>query len=147
MLSNRIVHDHLAALLKEQFGWTVEIEDDDLSGLCAVIAVPGSSEHVLRFRSEPNSVEVGYDDALPPGPAERLFVFEPHELEDALAHGVVAFVQELVNEEVLVVRERLFLAGSRSQLRFRRRSELSRRAIARSLAIYSWGRTFDKEHE
>ncbi len=148
-LTNELVHARLAQMLYEAFGWTLDIEANDESGPWASVPAPGRDRHLLRFRSEPNSVEVSYDDSLPPGPAEILFVFEPHELEDALQTGVLAFVRELVSESLVVVRERrlrafpLLFRTPRSSLRFMKRSDLTPRIISGALAIYSWNKTYD----
>lgn len=146
-LTNRVVHDRLAQALRDRFGWALQVGGDDESGLRASMPVPGRVGHLLTFRCEPNSIEVGYDDGLPPGPATQLFVFEPDELEEAIGEGVAGLVQELLAENIVVVREalpwhvRLVRRFDCTSLAwFRHRSAISGPSV---VAVYSWKGTYD----
>jgi hypothetical protein len=145
-LTSRSVHDRLAELVGRQFRWKLETsrDPDGASGMCASVDVPGRSHHVLRFKSAPSSVAVSYDDGGSAAPAEQTFVFEPHEMEDALAHGVVHFLRQLLAEDVVVVRERIPAVRSKGCSRFRRRNELTRQVMARTSRVYSWNKTYDR---
>jgi hypothetical protein len=145
--TNRLVHDRLAQALRDRFGWHLQVSADDESSLRAAIPVPGRGGHLLTFRCESNSIEVGYDDGLPPGPATQLFVFEPDELEDAIGEAVAGFVEELMAENIVVVREalpwhvRLVRRFDCTSLPwFRDRSAISGTSV---VAVYSWKGTYD----
>lgn len=111
---------------------------------------PAHPGHTLRVLLRGNTVEVVYDDARPPGPAEQVFAFNRPHVRDA-ARAVVAFVQEVIAERVVVVREPLgwvtrLLRGR--QLKdvpwFRRREEVQAAAANRYPVVYSWRGTYSR---
>ena len=152
-LTNKEVHDRLAHALRSEFGWQLTVDSDEATGCWASLPVPGRLNHLLRFRSEGNSVGVSYCDLAfsPPDSAEILFVFEPHDLDAALAEGVAPFLRDLVNENVIVLRGRpgclaRLISGSsaRGSLWFRRRADVNPEMLANAASVYSWNRTHDR---
>jgi hypothetical protein len=96
-----------------------------LRGLRAVVSlsdravletdVPGHAGHRLRIVLEPGEALVEYDDSLPPGPAEQLFIFsDDTDGLDAVADFVASFT---TGRTVAVRRKGTRLRGS-SQMRF-----------------------------
>ncbi len=104
---------------------------------------PGHPGHFLEIAQYGTVVEVRYDDARPPGPAERLWI-APEGQFLAAAQGVGAFLSDLVNENVVVVRERLgwltrlFRRDCEDLAWFREIEELAANTSARIVAVYSW---------
>jgi hypothetical protein len=145
------VHERLASILHAELGWALNVEAEDETGVRASFPVPGRQRHYLRFRCEPGSVEIGYDDALPPGPAERLWVFDPDQAGDALREGVMTFLHDLIGEDIIVVREplsrvtRLLRGFDCSSLpRFYHRDETPPDVLEGAASVYSWNRTYDR---
>lgn len=131
-------------------GWTSALEytgEGDGTGDCSFCLVsPVHLSHRLSVVTRGNSVEVRYDDAEPPGPAEKLFVhLDQHPAE--VAEAVVGFVRDVMSCRVVVVRERLprFVRWLRrdcvSIASFRTVDELERGQPGKVVAVYSWGTT------
>lgn len=128
--------------------WAIESEGGD--EIWATIAVPGRRRHVLRFRVQSNWLEVHYDDKLPPGAAEQGFGFESHKADDAV-DAVEAFMRDLVEERILVFRERLsgfwrLLRGQdcESLPGFITREKLLGRIRKNLHVVYSWKGSYDQ---
>jgi len=89
------------------------------------IPMPGQDSHRIRVLQRGNTIEIAYDDGLPPGPAEAQYVFKPGEEAGAIGEAF-DFVDEILVGRVLAVREplawwvRLLVRGSDTALRFRR---------------------------
>ena len=89
------------------------------------LPVPSRDAHRIRVLQRGNTIEIAYDDGLPPGPAEAQFVFKPGEEAGAIGEAF-DFVDELRDGRVLAVREplawwvRLLARNSDTALRFRR---------------------------
>ncbi len=126
-------------------------EDDpaaDPESVSFEVPSPTHHSHSLRILLRGNSVEVHYDDGSPPGAAEKLFVFETGEEGSAFA-AVVAFVADVVDERVVVGRERLsrltqLLRGRdcADLPRFFHREELSGRVRRKLTSVVSWRGTY-----
>jgi len=106
------------------------------------VPVPASAQHRLLIRQLGNTIEVAYDDARPPGPAEKLFVHFD-EAPREVARAVVGFLKDLVSENIVVVREPIgpFVRFLRRDdavgfARFLARSELTERRSGGS--VVSW---------
>lgn len=104
--------------------------------------------HVLRLLISTTRVQVDYDDGEPPGAAEMCFLETSD--DDENIETVVEFVEEIVSEHKLIVRERLprFWRWVRgldcdSLLRFKDRSDPILRKRRRLKCIYSWRGTYD----
>lgn len=118
----------------------------DALGDCSFCVVPPQHPthrlYVVTRRS--SSVEVRYDDAVPPGPAENHFV-QLDENPAEVAEDVEEFVRDIITGQVVVVRERIprwvhWLRGKDcdSLLSFRSVEELGRSRPAKVVAVYSW---------
>jgi len=107
------------------------------------VPIPVYQDHTLRILLRGNSVEIAYDDARPPGPAEKLFIFEPPELRPA-ARAIADFLQQLLAEEIVVVREplgflgRLLRRDCTDLAWFRGAQELAATSARRYTKVYSW---------
>lgn len=101
----------LAALLVELVpAWEEQLRNrepgSDADEVCLSLPIPDNPPHRLDLRVMATEVEIAWDDGQPPGPAEKLFIFDAS--ERAEAHRVVAdLVADLRAGEVLVVRQRL----------------------------------------
>lgn len=139
--------EHILRVFPE---WTSALkytDEGDGTGDCSFCLVPPvHPTHRLSVVTRGNSVEVRYDDAEPPGPAEKLFVHldkQPMEVAEA----VVGFVRDVMSGRVVVVRERLprfgrWLRGDCvSMASFRTVDELERTRPGKVVALYSWGTT------
>lgn len=122
---------------------TYEIAEPDEDAWFGV-APPNHPGHRLSVVMRGNSAEVRYDDGEPPGPAEKLFVDMDRE-PVAVADAAIAFIHDLMNNRILVVRERLgvitrFIRRDRAQSvpSFRQSSELQNRKPGTFVAIYEW---------
>jgi hypothetical protein len=118
----------------------------DAPGDCSFCVVPpGHPTHRLYVVTRgANSVEVRYDDAVPPGPAEKLFV-QLDENPAGVAEAVVEFARDIITGRVIVVRERIprwirWLRGRDcdSVLSFQSVEKLGRSRTAKIVAAYSW---------
>ena len=111
--------------------------------------VPHHPGHLLRFLVWTTDVQVDYDDGDPPGAAEMCFFFETSD-DDENIETVVEFIEEIVSEHKLIVREHLprFWRWVRrhdydSLLRFKDKSDPVLRKRRRLKCIYSWRGTYD----
>ena len=93
--------------LLEHFPDWSELSKFDAHGNWSIfVASPTHPSHTLWILTRDNSVEVIYDDASPPGPAEKLFVgLDQRPAEVALEVG--RFILDLMAGRVVVVRKRL----------------------------------------
>jgi hypothetical protein len=94
-------------------------------------------------------VQVDYDDGEPPGAAEKCFFFETSD-DDENVEAIMGFVEEIVSERILIVRERLsriwrWVHGHDcdSLLRFKDRSDPILSTRRRLKSTYSWRGTYD----
>jgi hypothetical protein len=116
-------------------------DDPDDCSFCVV--PPAHPAHRLYVVARGNSVEVRYDDAEPPGPAEKLFV-DLDQQPAEVAEAVVGFVRDIISGRVVVVRERLprFVRWIRhdcdSTASFRGADELEPSRPGKVIALYSW---------
>jgi len=81
-------------------------EADHTEDCSFCVVPPAHPTHRLYVVARGNSVEVRYDDAEPPGPAEKLFV-DLDQQPAQVAEAVVGFVGDIISGRVVVVRERL----------------------------------------
>ena len=116
-------------------------EDADNCSFCVV--PPMHPTHRLYVLTRGNSVEVRYDDAGPPGPAEKVFIgLDEHPAEVGTA--VAGFVQNLICGRIVVVRERLgrlvrwLRRDCDSVASFRSVAELGAPRPRKIIAVYSW---------
>ena len=92
--------------------------------VCYAISIPNRPRHTLSILQRGNTVEVAYDDGLPPGPAEAQFVFGEGEEVGAIGEAF-DFVDAILAGHIDVIREpsawwiRLLFRGHDSLLRFR----------------------------
>jgi len=118
-------------------------EGDDTDDCSFCVVPPAHPTHRLYVAARGNSVEVRYDDAEPPGPAEKLFV-DLDQQPPEVAAAVVGFVRDIISGRIVVVRERLprFVRWIRrdcdSTASFRGADELKSRRRAKVIASYSW---------
>jgi hypothetical protein len=109
--------------------------------------VPGRAGHELSVVLSDAEATVAYRDGLPPGPAEKLFIWGDAPASEGI-EAVVRFVDDLIRGETVLVRERIpALArllrrdGAESLLRFVTVAELAdwpprkRRAVDR---VWAW---------
>jgi len=68
---------------------------------------PTRAGHRVDVIQRANTFEVAYSDGLPPGPAERLFVFGGSGQRREAVEALVAFLEGLFAGRVVVYRERL----------------------------------------
>lgn len=139
--------EHILRVFPE---WTGALEcpgEGDRTGDCSFCVVPPAHPiHRLYIVTRRNSVEVRYDDADPPGPAEKLFVhldLQPTEVAEA----VVGFVRDLTSGRVVVVREQLpriirwLRRDCVSTASFRMVDELKQTRPGKVIAFHSWETT------
>lgn len=87
--------------------WASMFECYGIDDCSFCVVSPLHPEHRLCVETRgSNSVEVRYDDARPPGPAEKLFVDLDQQPKEVAA-AVVGFVRDLFADRVVVVRKRV----------------------------------------
>jgi hypothetical protein len=118
-------------------------EGDHTEDCSFCVVPPAHPTHRLYVVARGNSVEVRYDDAEPPGPAEKLFV-DLDQQPAQVAEAVVGFVGDIISGRVVVVREQLprFVRWIRhdcdSTSSFRGADEVKPSRRAKVVALYSW---------
>jgi len=118
--------------------------DDSRDLVIVTVPPPTQPTHRLDVVLLGHSVEVRYDDAQPPGPAEKLFVDFQHAPE-AASNAVVAFLRDVTEGRVVVVRRRLglpvrLLRGDQceSLAEFRSAREVAAAKADRFTAVFRW---------
>jgi hypothetical protein len=85
---------------------SVESEtSDDLKSLYVRVHSPADEKCYLSILERDDCIEVSFSDGDPPGGAERLIVCEEG-AESLCVAAVIEFIQEIINEEVVIGRER-----------------------------------------
>jgi len=134
-------------LLRRYPAWSHDLNMDS-SGEVPILTLRlhHCPEHELAIEVRRSEATVTYNDGLPPGPAERLFIWDD-DLGDGL-DSVCEFIAEFVRGGIVLVRERLsrlvrFLRrhDCESVLYFARASDieqLSRRRRRRIYRVWPW---------
>ncbi len=121
-----------------------ESDNPEPGSLTVELSSPTRGERKLFVRQIGNTVEVAYSSGkqTDAGPAEMQFVFNRGEQLEAF-ESVVNFVKQVVNEEIVVVREK-FLLRRQTLLGFVARSDKPTKK-RRVLGYESWVGTYDRQ--
>lgn len=88
-------------------GWRGRLRvDTDGAVQTVALDVPSHSGHRLAVEISPSEARVSYHDGLPPGPAEKQFIWANDPLSDGI-EAVCRFVEDLTHGHVVLVRRRL----------------------------------------
>ena len=99
-----VVHE---ALLRSYPEWTDKLRFDRSGDLPMLTLVsPHCPPHELSVEVCRTQATIAYSDGLPPGPAERLFIWNDAPLDEGL-DAVRESVAALVQGKIILVRERL----------------------------------------
>lgn len=90
----------------EQFHEYADDREAEPGSVCYVIPVPGRPNHTLSLLQRGDTIEVAYDDGVPPGPAEAQFIAGPAEEADDVGNAF-DFVDDIFAGRVTAVREPL----------------------------------------
>jgi hypothetical protein len=139
----------LASLLIEHPDWDRYADADENGFLQLWIPVPYQPTHNLEVvqrggQPQRDTIEVAYDLGLPRLRAERQYVFNVAEVDDAVSE-VAAFVRALCTGEVVVLEEpvgRIFGAlrgdGIRTSACFRDRTEIAEASLGPHATVHEW---------
>jgi hypothetical protein len=130
----------------QEYAEIVESEaSDDYKSLYVRVNSPADDESHLSILERDDCIEVSFSDGDPPGGSERQMVCEEGS-EGLCVEAVMGFIQEIVEEKVVIGRERSSWLSGREPLppRFVASTELERKG-KRLVNVRSWKGRYNGE--